>query len=218
MEHIEELKKEEPRIEKKIIDSWIESAKLYRSGQIFTESKSESPYTNKANNLWLSRCYSCKKISVWVHQNMVFPHVRYGAEPNNDLSEDIKADFEEARKILNVSPRGSAALLRLCIQKLCNELTSKPKNTLNQNIALLVQEGLSKRVQQALDVVRVTGNEAVHPGQIDLRDDRDTALHLFTLVNMIAEQMITQPRLADSLFDNLPDGQKQAIEKRDGRK
>jgi hypothetical protein len=105
----------------------------------------------------------------------------------------------------------------LCIQKLCNELTGKPKNTLNQNIALLVQEGLSKRVQQALDVVRVTGNEAVHPGQIDLRDDKDTAIHLFTLVNMITEQMITQPKLADSLFTKLPDGQKQAIEKRDGR-
>jgi hypothetical protein len=148
---------------------------------------------------------------------MVFPQVQYGPEPNDDLPEDIETDCEEARKILNISPRGSAALLRLCIEKLCNEITGKTKNKLNDNIALLVKEGLSKRVQQALDVVRVTGNEAVHPRQIDLRDDRDTAINLFILVNMIAEQMITQPKLAESLFENLPTNQKQAIEKRDSK-
>ena len=216
-EAIDNAIKDEPRVNKDIIDGWMEDHKLYEAGQIFIGLRSESTYSTGANNIWLSRCYSCEKISVWVHKNMIFPHVRYGVEPNDDLSEDIKADFEEARKILNLSPRGSAALLRLCIQKLCNELTGKPRNKLNDNIELLVQDGLSKKVQQALDVVRVIGNEAVHPGQIDLRDDRDTALHLFTLVNMIAEQMITQPKLADSLFENLPAGQKQAIERRDNK-
>jgi len=42
--------------------------------------------------------------------------------------------------------------------------------------------------------VRVIGNEAVHPGKLDLKDDRDTATRLFKLVNIIAEQMISNPK------------------------
>jgi hypothetical protein len=38
-------------------------------------------------------------------------------------------------------------------------------------------------VQQSLDIVRVIGNDAVHPGQIDLTDDIETATKLFVLIN-----------------------------------
>ena len=46
---------------------------------------------------------------------------------------------------------------------------------LNADVAKLVKKGLPVDVQQALDAVRVIGNEALHPGQMDLRDDRPTA-------------------------------------------
>jgi Domain of unknown function (DUF4145) len=49
-------------------------------------------------------------------------------------------------------------------------------------VASLVRKGLSPVVQQALDAVRVIGNEAVHPETLDLKDDRDTATTLFGLV------------------------------------
>ena len=42
-------------------------------------------------------------------------------------------------------------------------------------------------------------NEAVHHGEMDLRDDVETASQLFVLVNAIADQMITQPKLRDWL-------------------
>jgi hypothetical protein len=85
------------------------------------------------------------------------------------------------------------------------------------DIASLVAKGLNRLVQQSLDIVRVIGNEAVHPGTIDLRDDRDTALQLFKLVNLIAEQMISTPKHVNQIFDSLPVAKKAAIEKRDGK-
>lgn len=134
--------------------------------------------------------------------------------PNDDLPDDIKVDFREAQSIVNASPRGSAALLRLCIQKLCKHLGEKGKN-INDDIGELVKKGLDSRVQKALDVVRVIGNEAVHPGQIDLKDDLETANKLFVVVNLIADALITQPKMVEGLFNGIPETKRAEIAKRD---
>ena len=62
--------------------------------------------------------------------------------------------------------------------------------------------------------VRVIGNEAVHPGTIDLKDDRDSALNLFRLVNAIAEQMISHEKSVNDMYAMLPEGKRNAIEAR----
>lgn len=170
-------------------------------------------YSN-VGNLHVSECFNCKKVSVWAHKTLVFPSVRVGDLPNSDLPDDIIRDIEEARSILNESPRGAAALLRLAIQKLCKFLGEGGKN-IDSDIASLVKKGLSSRVQQSLDIVRVIGNEAVHPGVLDLRDDRDTVLKLLKLVNIIAEQMISQPKTIQEMYDQLPQSKLKSIENRD---
>ena len=81
-----------------------------------------------------------------------------------------------------------------------------------------MQKGLNPLVQKALDIVRVIGNEAVHPGELDLRDDRDTAFELFGLVNSIADQMITHPKAVEALYNKLPESKRKAIEARDSKK
>jgi hypothetical protein len=78
-----------------------------------------------------------------------------------------------------------------------------------------VKKGLDLRIQKALDIVRVIGNEAVHPGQIELSDDRATAERLFELVNLIAEKMISKQKHIDAMYDSLPEGARKAIDKRD---
>ncbi len=118
--------------------------------------------------------------AVWVYNRLVFPSSREGPPPNPDLPDDVRLDYEEAGRILNLSPRGAAALLRLAIQKLCAYLGEKGKN-IDDDIASLVKKGLYPLVQQALDAVRVIGNEAVHPGTLDLKDDRDTATRALCL-------------------------------------
>jgi len=103
----------------------------------------------------------------------------------------------------------------LAIQKLCALLGEKGKN-INDDIAALVKKGLPIKVQQALDIVRVVGNNSVHPGQIDLKDDMETANTLFGLVNLIADVMITQPKHVDKIYNTVvPKSQRDAITKRD---
>ncbi len=144
---------------------------------------------------------------------MVHPDRGSAPAPNPEMPEDVKQDYEEAARIITHSPRGASALLRLSIQKLCVNLGGKGKN-INDDVATLVQQGLPETVQQALDVVRVTGNNAVHPGQIDV-DDVDVAERLFPLVNLIVEYMIDMPKRVASLYNALPEEAKEAIERRD---
>ncbi|MDU8911428.1 hypothetical protein [Aestuariicoccus sp. MJ-SS9] len=72
-------------------------------------------------------------------------------------------------------------------------------------------------MQQALDAVRVIWNHAVHPGQIDLRDDRATAETLFKLLNLIVDKTISEPKHVAEVYASLPEGAVKAIEKRDGK-
>ena len=111
--------------------------------------------------------------------------------PNLDLSDDLKKDFEEARQIANLSPKGAAALLRLVIQKLCIQL-GEPGKDINKDIGSLVKKRLPAAVQKALDIVRVVGNESVRPGRIGLNDNPAITSKLFELVNIIAAKMITE--------------------------
>ncbi|HEX8524314.1 MAG TPA: DUF4145 domain-containing protein [Tepidisphaeraceae bacterium] len=149
---------------------------------------------------------------------MVYPDKPVAPAPNEDLPEEIKRDYEEARTILLRSPRGAAALLRLCIQKLCKHLGQPGKN-INDDIKELVKKGLPPMIQQAIDLLRIVGNNAVHPGELDLRDDVGTARQMFVLVNLIADSQITQPKSVQAMYDGLlTQAQKDQITQRDGSK
>ncbi len=162
-----------------------------------------------------AHCTHCSNYSLWIRGIMVYPGEIPVASPNQDLPDDIKEDYLEAANIVNQSPRGAAALLRLAIEKLVNHLEAKGKD-LNTKIGDLVSKGLNPKIQKALDVVRVIGNESVHPGQIDLNDKPETAQTLFRLVNVIADNMITEPKEVDSLYEELvPENLKNGIAKRD---
>ncbi|MEJ1369390.1 MAG: DUF4145 domain-containing protein [Candidatus Sedimenticola sp. (ex Thyasira tokunagai)] len=186
------------------------------SGLAYLEKNDGKYVYNNVHNLNLSKCYNCNKVAVWVHGNLIFPNQKLGVLPNPDLPDHIIRDYEEARGIIGESPRGAAALLRLSVQKLCLYLGEKGKN-IDDDIASLVAKGLNPLVQKSLDIVRVVGNEAVHPGTIDLNDDRDTATQLLVLINSIADQMISHPKKVEELYGNLPEKKREAIEKRNNK-
>lgn len=162
-----------------------------------------------------AECFNCKKASIWFNEVMVYPNQSIAPLANPDMPEDVKLDFDEAREIVSKSPRGAVALLRLVVQKLCKHL-GEPGENINTDIASLVQKGLPIKLQQALDSVRVVGNNAVHPGKIDLKDDVTTAVKLFAFINIICDNQITQPKHIEEFYnETIPDNLKQAIVKRD---
>ncbi|HEY2862895.1 MAG TPA: DUF4145 domain-containing protein, partial [Casimicrobiaceae bacterium] len=124
-------------VRRKVIDHFdkMMSGELY----LARREQSKSVFFD-ALNLSLSQCYACSKVAVWVHDRLLYPPTRTGPTPNPDLPPDVLQDYEEARAILDLSPRGAAALLRLCIQKLCAFLGEKGKK-IDDDIASLVAKG-----------------------------------------------------------------------------
>ncbi len=171
---------------------------------------SDGPITN----LRYGYCSHCLNYTLWHYKKMIYPNSGTAPMPIPDMPNDIRLDYEEARSIVSQSPRGAAALLRLCIQKLCKELGEGGKD-INSDIKNLVAKGLPPTIQQSLDIVRVIGNEAVHPGQIDLTDDVETAVSLFGLLNYIVEDRITRPKEVATLYAMLPSNKIKGIEDRD---
>ena len=154
-----------------------------------------------------SICQHCGKLCLWFNGKMIFPDTIGVEMPNEDLPPDIKADYMEAASVLQKSPRAAAALLRLALQKLCKHLGGKGKK-IQEDIDLLVENGLPKGVLEAMDSVRIIGNEALHPGQIDIRDDTGTAATLFRLINFAADKTLTDPKQLQEFYATLPDSKK----------
>lgn len=152
-----------------------------------------------------------------ITREIIFPRASTAPMPTADMPEEIKGDYMEARAVVDASPRAAAALLRLCVQKLMPLLGEKGDN-INDDIASLVKKGLPSKIQKALDSLRVIGNESVHPGTIDLNDDRDTALAIFDFLNLIVESEISQPKKIDDVYSKLPKSKLDGISKRDGKK
>lgn len=165
----------------------------------------------------VATCAACKDISLWVDKKIVYPSIKTTPLAHPDMPPEILFDYDEAKNIAQASPRGAAALLRLCVQKLCKHLGEPGKN-INDDIGAMVKKGLPPEIQQALDIVRVIGNNAVHPGELSSEDVQEVTATLFELVNHIVEERISRPKKLSSLFSSLPDTALAGIANRDKSK
>jgi Domain of unknown function (DUF4145) len=198
--------------------------------QVFTTQKWFPLYTQVGGRYWESKvwaceCTNCEVRSYWSAPvrsgpdevgTLMYPLRGQAPAPHHLLPDDVRKDYDEAVSIVVQSPRGACAILRLALQKLMPHLGQKGKN-LDDDIAALVKGGLDPGVQQALDALRVIGNNAVHPGELDLRDDVATAQSLFEVLNYIVEQQIERPQKLAALYQKLPEGARKAIAQRDHR-
>lgn len=192
------------------------SHQIWFTGALISIHGGYSNLTDASEKLSIACCSHCGDYSYWINDQLVYPEEISVPKPNQDLENEIQLDYLEAASIIDKSPRGAAALLRLAVQKLCKQLGESGKN-INEDIANLVKKGLPVQIQQALDIVRVIGNESVHPGVINLNDNKETAIKLFGLINIIARIMITQRKEIENLYKALPKEKLEGIKDRDSK-
>jgi hypothetical protein len=105
--------------------------------------KSDNSGPVKFTHIAMAVCRRCGATSIWTDRTLVHPATATAPMPNTDLPEEIRLDYLEARSIANQSPRGAAALLRLCVQKLCVHL-GEPGKDLNDASARSSGRGCSR--------------------------------------------------------------------------
>ncbi len=181
-------------------------------------------YQKERTRIWVARGQCCNKNSYWwvdefnetlpIKGHMVLPIQSMAPMPHEEMPEQIKSDYLEARAIVGQSSRGACALLRLAIQNLCLDL-GYTSGKINRDIASMVEDGLPVQIQQALDIVRVVGNNAVHPGELVKDDVDEIAIGIFHLINEIVEDRVAKPKRISALYNKLPSGAVEAIQKRD---
>lgn len=162
-------------------------------------SKFDKNYTETL--MHVARCLKCNNVSYWMQietdkdsmGELLLPKQCRFVRIHDDMPNSVRKDFVEAISIVEISKRGAAALLRLSLQKLCLFLGEKGDN-LNKDIGELVKKGMPIEIQQALDIVRVVGNNSVHPGWLSEEDDSDIVENLFEIINQIVEDRIARPK------------------------
>ena len=168
------------------------------------------------NAVAISVCLHCDEPAYWNKGEMVYPLIITAPLPNLDMPKDVMDIYNEAREVSQLSPTASTALLRLGLEKLLPQVGAK-KAKIDAMIGELVGKGLSKEVEKALDSLRVIGNEAVHPGTLDLNDNKEVAFALFKLLNVIVDRMITQQKEIDEIYNLIPEEKLKGINNRNKR-
>lgn len=171
--------------------------------------------TDQVPKIEMSTCAHCGKHALWNDGQLVFPAGLIGPIPAEDMPDPVRSIYEEARAVASASQRAAAALLRVAVETLVDDI-EPGKAKLNTKIGKLVDRGLDPQIQQMLDTVRVFGNEGgAHPGEINMNEQPETLGMLMFCVNTIVERLITYPKRIAEAYSALSPEKRKGIEDRD---
>jgi len=156
-------------------------------------------YEGFVPDLYLSLCLECYNYTLWLNEKIIYPNYSEAPLPKDDMPLEIKEIFLEAREIINQSPKAASALLRISLKKFIKHLGEKNRN-LELALLNLINKGLPEKFYKAFLEVRAIGKNSVKPGVINNRDDIDTALALFNLLNMLVVSTISKQKKVNNLF------------------
>lgn len=136
----------------------------------------------------------------------------------------VRRLYDEAGQVLPLSRRAGAALIRAALEKQVRLLDpDAPKGSrLDDHIARLADR-VSTPLGELLDVIRHVGNAALHGNDDDdlvvmyLSENEgadEIAELLFDAINDLVDELVARPKKTAALWDKLPAGVKQTIERK----
>lgn len=161
----------------------------------------------------VSECSHCHNIAIWMKDKMLVPRTMAVPPPSELLPEKIKELYNEAGTILNDSPRAAGALIRLSLELLLKQVNNNDQK-LYDNIDVLIKRGAPKEIIKATTLLRHSGNEMLHAGEVSIIESRDQVLFLFELFNMIAEDLIERPKRLNEAYNRMPESIRKDVERK----
>lgn len=142
------------------------------------------------------KCLSCQKISVQIigvgeqfcNKRISFAPDSIANQHPDHIPQAIRNDYEEACKIVNLSPRASATLSRRCLQGMIRDFWEiSGKRSLAQEIKA-IEDKVTPQIKVVLDSVRELGNIGAHMEQdvnliVDI--DANEATQLIKLIELL---------------------------------
>jgi len=165
------------------LDQFVQ--RLRKNELTYGYQKHPQPMKVRMANLHVSRCNQCNGFAIWVSNELVFPR------QTGKMPELAEQDLDEAATVLKKSPAGSAALMRLCIQKLV-PLFSQNGKGLDEHISSLVRKGLEVEIQQAMGVLEVIQNDPVRLTKFESEEEQEMALKLVMKLQLSAAIAFTR--------------------------
>ena len=169
-------------------------------------------------------CGRCDGCSIWRADRMVFPQGGPAPLPHDQMPQDAKALYEEAREVVGISRRAGTALARASLERLLRTLDPEAGNV---NLATRIDRmapRLPEPLKQMLTVIRVAGNGSLH-----VDDEPDDVLVLvldpgavevvelvFESINDLVEELIAKPDKVAKLYAKVPSGIRARVEQAGG--
>ncbi|HED6124635.1 TPA: DUF4145 domain-containing protein [Campylobacter jejuni] len=147
-------------------------------------------------------------------QKYFFPR-EVAIPPEENMPENVKEIYEEASLVLGDSPRASCALLRLALQELMKYLKENiqiynglKNRNINEDIKEIINIGnfyqeQKESLEEAMNSIRLIGNKASHPSELDINDNSEIANILFEMINFIVGEIITKPKEREERLNKL---------------
>ncbi len=139
-------------------------------------------------------------------EKIIYPNIPLiDIDPNEDLTNEQKQLFNEAKDIFDKSPKAAGALLRCVIERI---LRDKFQGKLGQSLLgkILNDEEVKKELGGELiemcNACKLIGNDAAHSSLIIYEDESKQEVELlFELINAIAEELLSKPRKRQEMLD-----------------
>lgn len=144
------------------------------------------------------------KSNIVTEEKLIYPiKSSLDIESNEDMTDEQKNLFNEAKNIFDNSPKAAGALLRSVIENILRKKYDKHKSSLLGSILndKDVEKDLGGKIMEMCKTCQLIGNDAAHSSlMIYLDENKEEVKFLFELINLITEQLVSKPKKEQELL------------------